>query len=181
VLATGPPDDTIKEERAETAAREKALGTVVTMAMQDVEIVDSLVPRLKMPPGTSPETLGKAIRAAIAGAVVESVGPDTTPEITAEEIVQVPGLTEAIQRVVAEELGVNTYNSGIIETIISSIQQTRNRAPPVRQAAAVGLPGLEGGAVSPSNAPNPPPGSSRRGLYSRLRKRGGEGPDPQLG
>ena len=181
VLATGPPDDTIKEERAETAAREKALGTVVTMAMQDVEIVDSLVPRLKMPPGTSPETLGKAIRAAIAGAVVESVGPDTTPEITAEEIVQVPGLTEAIQRVVAEELGVDTYNSGIIETIISSIQQTRNRAPPVRQAAAVGLPGFQGGGESTPNAPNSPPGSSRRGLYSRLRKRGGEGPDPQLG
>ena len=55
-------------------------------------------------------------------------------------------------------------------------------APPApRAAAAVGLPGLEGGSESTLNAGIPFTGSSRRRLYSGLRKRGGTSPDSQLG
>ena len=170
------------EERAETAARETTLGDVVQTIIQDVRIVDPLVVRLGVTVPQQAKTLGDAFRATIAGLVVEREDPESPVVITTDQLVAIPGLTEALQATARSVTG-NDNGKAIIETHIRSVQMGTDLAPAPRLAAVGPPPGVGGGLEGSNNTDSNVglPSSSgvlpggRRGLYAGLRKRSGAG------
>ena len=183
-LGTGPPNAKIAEERDKTKEIEQTLPGIQATVPQDVRILEAFVQRNQDLLRATDPAVQYAIGNAVRGEAVLG-NSDTLIAGSAQD--EFEYIADGFARVVVPVAYIGALPA-VKERAIATIREAfalhlRNVAagrdvPPAPRAAAVGLPGFQGGGESTSNAGDLTTGSSRRGLYEGLRKRGGSRSPP---